>query len=403
MRTKQTAPWTRQFGLRERALPLMLVTFILACAPVAPSSPAPHPTEVGSATQRQVTPTLSDVSQAAAITSPVPLAPGLKIEVVADGLQLPANLAFAPDGRLFLTEVTAGTIRIIEQGRLLPEPAITLEVANDGEQGLLGMALAPDFDRTHHLYVYYSEPKEGVGLRNRVVRLTESGNRVSNLEVVLDNLPINNTLHNASHNGGRLAFGPDGKLYVTTGDIGKGLTAQDKQKLAGKILRINPDGSIPSDNPFPGSPVYALGLRNSYGIGFHPLTGVPYGTDNGPQGHDEVNRIEGGANYGSPDVNGIRNNPRFVDPIWDSGAERGGISGMTFYTGARFPQYGNDLLFCTFSSGRLRRLRLTGDRYETVQSQELLSDQCYLDVLTGPDGAIYMTSFNKVQRLVPAD
>jgi glucose/arabinose dehydrogenase len=219
---------------------------------------------------------------------------------------------------------------------------------------------------------------------------------------VLDDLPINNQFHNASHNGGRLAFGPDGKLYVTVGDIGRTLLAQDKGKLAGKLLRINPDGSIPADNPFPGSPVYALGLRNSFGITFHPRSGVPYVTDNGPEGHDEINRIQPGGNYGSPEVNGIRRNPRFVDPIWESHADRGGIAGLTFYTGSLFPQYRDNLLFCTFTSGRLRRLELGGPSDDQVLNEELLSDQCNLDVVTGPDGAIYFSSANRVLRLVPA-
>jgi len=321
---------------------------------------------------------------------------------VADGLQLPVNLAFAPDGRLFLTEVSRGAVRVIEHGQLVPEPVAVLQVANGGEQGLLGLALDPSFASNHYLYLFYSEPRDGQGWRNRVVRLTESGNRAADLQVVLDDLPINNHFHNASHNGGRIAFGPDGKLYVTVGDLGQGLTARDMKVLAGKLLRVNPDGSLPPDNPFPGSPIYALGLRNSYGITFHPLSGVPYLTDNGPDGHDEVNRIVPGGNYGSPEVNGIRHNPRFIDPIWESQAERGGIAGITFYSGRLFPQYQNDILFCTFTSGKMTRLQLGGPLFDQVTAEESLTNQCNLDLTIGPDGAIYFSSASQVQRLVPA-
>jgi glucose/arabinose dehydrogenase len=384
----------------------ILLATVSACAPPAPDAQAPRKGESRERPARQSKPTpAAAATPSGPLPPPPPLASGLKAELVADGLQLPANLTFAPDGRLFLTEVTLGTVRVIERGNLLAEPFAKIEVSRLGEQGLLGLALHPEYPRSPYVYAYYSQPRadrEGRGWRNRVVRLTDTGGKGADPQVILDDLPINNRFQNAGHNGGRLAFGPDGKLYVTVGDVGVTATAQDKGKLTGKLLRINPDGSVPADNPFPGSSVYALGLRNSYGITFHPLTGVPYVTDNGPSGHDEVNRIQPGGNYGSPEVNGIRKNPRYLDPLWESYAERGGIAGLTFYTGDLFPQYRNDLLFCIFVNGRLRRLRLEGTSYERVEAEELLSEQCNLDVVTGPEGAIYFSSFDKVQRLVPA-
>ncbi len=381
----------------RRYLDLILVSLMLSCnlkatpQPIVDRAPTTiADTQAGEATAK---PAPTSISR--------PTATGLTTELVADGLQLPVNLAFAPDGRLFLTEVSRGAIRVIEHGQLVPEPVALLDVANDGEQGLLGMSLDPSFNSNHYLYVFYSEPRDGKGWRNRVVRLTESSNRAAEPRVVLDDLPINNHFHNGSHNGGRLGFGPDGKLFVTIGDLGQGLTARDMKTLAGKLLRVNPDGSIPADNPFTGSPVYALGLRNSYGLTFHPQSGVPYLTDNGPDGHDEVNRIVQGGNYGSPEVNGIRHNPRFMDPIWESQAERGGIAGIAFYTGSLFPQFQNDLLFCTFTSGRLTRLRLGGSQLDQVLAEETLSNQCNLDVISGLDGAVYFTSINQVLRLIP--
>jgi aldose sugar dehydrogenase len=386
---------------------LLLCCLVAACAPATPSSPQAAPKQEATAgpVAGSVSDDDDDDGSAAAPVGPTPtsrpLARGLKTELVADGLQLPANLAFAPDGRLFLTEVTRGTVRVVDRGTLLSEPFATLEVSGRGEQGLLGLALDPDFARTRYVYLYHSQLGEKGG-RNRVVRLTDAGGSGTDLQVLLDNLPIGTKHHNAGHNGGRLAFGPDGKLYVTVGDTGDTMTAQDKGKLSGKLLRINPDGSIPADNPFGGSPVYAYGLRNSYGLGFHPISGVPYVTDNGPRGHDEVNRIRAGGNYGSPEVNGIRRNKRFVDPIWESGADRAGISGLAFYTGRLFPDYRDDLLFCSFTRGHLVRLRLAGADDDDVVKEELLSNECNLDVATGPEGAIYFTSITKVQRLVPA-
>jgi glucose/arabinose dehydrogenase len=332
-----------------------------------------------------------------------PVASGLKTELVADGLALPANLAFAPDGRLFLTEVSLGRVRIVQDGKLLPEPWAEVDEPVRNEQGLLGLALDPDFARNRYVYLYYSQvmPDQPKPWRNRVVRLTDAANKGTDPQVVLDDLPIGDKKFNGGHNGGRLAFGPDRKLWITLGDTGQTESAQNIDLWTGKLLRFNLDGSLPNDNPFRSSPVYAYGLRNSWGLAFHPLTGVPYVTENGGTRHEEVNRIRPGGNYGSPKVQGIAGDSRFLDPLWESYDERSGICGLTFYTGDLLPEYKNDLLFCTFTNSRLIRLRLGGADLDRVEQEELLSSECSLDVLTGPDGAIYFSTFNKVQRLVP--
>jgi glucose/arabinose dehydrogenase len=389
-----------RLGYGVFGLCLALLWLATACTQ-APAGGSAGPQKADRGRGATATPEAEAAVEARPTTTLSPLPANIRTETVADGLALPVNLAFAPDGRLFFTEVQRGTVRVIDHGQLVADPVLALDVANDGEEGLLGLALDPDFGRTHAIYLYYSQPRGGKGWRNRVVRVTEAANRAGDLQVVLDDIPINNHYLNASHNGGRVAFGPDGKLYVTVGDMGSTPTAQDHKSLAGKILRINPDGSIPADNPFPGSPIYALGLRNSYGLTFHPTTGALYATDNGPEGHDEVNRIVAGGNYGSPEVNGIRNNPRFIDPIWESHADRGGITGLTFYRAGLFPQYDGDLLFCTFTSGRLRRLHLGGAQLDQVQSEDVLSTDCNLDVANGPDGAIYIAAVNRILRLVP--
>ena len=416
-------PHRRRWGAVSRLLFVGLLLTLLACAPSAPSppvgtetapveparttdaadededegeeSPAPRLAKPTGRTERgQPTPT------------PVarPRATGLRTEPVVDGLQVPANLLFAPDGRMFLTEVSAGRVRIVDRGSLLAEPFVVVDEASRPENGLLGLVLDPDYASNRYVYLYYSQsrPNEVKPWRNRLLRYTDDDNRGTNVQVVLDDLPIGDKKFRGGHNGGRLAFGPDGKLYVTLGDTGAQETAQDPKALTGKLLRINPDGSVPSDNPFPGSPIFALGLRNAWGLAFHPLSGLPYVTENGGTHHDEVNLIRPGGNYGSPKVQGLKNDPRFLDPLWDSAFERGGISGLAFYTGDLFPQYKNDLLFCTFATSRLIRLRLSTPDYDRLDHEELLAEDCHLDPATGPDGAIYYSSVNRVQRLVPA-
>jgi glucose/arabinose dehydrogenase len=387
-----------------RLYPLLLLSLLLvalACTPAAPSRPtAERERESAASGRRQPAVSRPPGGHPGPTPVPRPLAGGLKTELVADGLNLPANLTFAPDGRLFLTEISLGRVRIIDRGTLLPEPFAQVDPASRPENGLLGLTLDPEFPRNGYVYLYYSQSNDDKPLRNRVVRFTDSGGKGTDMQVVMDGLPVANWRYNGGHNGGRLAFGGDGKLYVTVGDVGETKSAQQPDKLSGKLLRVNRDGSLPADNPSPGSPVYALGLRNAWGLAFHPLTGVPYVTENGDVGHDEVDRVEPGGNYRSPE-SGLTGDARFVDPIWDSGPEGGGISGITFYTGDLFPQYKNDLLFCIWNGGRLMRLRLGGASYDRVEQEEVLSDQCFLDVANGPDGAIYISSINKVQRLVP--
>jgi glucose/arabinose dehydrogenase len=269
--------------------------------------------------------------------------------------------------------------------------------------GLLGLALDPDFVVNHYVYLYYSEGQGGSSTRNRVVRFTDVGGTGTDMQVVLDDLPIGKKHVVGSHNGGRLGFGPDRTLYITLGDTGERGLVQKKDTLVGKVLRINRDGSIPADNPSPDSPLYALGLRNPWGLGFHPLSGAAYVTDNGPDGYDEINRIEAAGNYGWPERLGTHKHQRFIDPLWESGEDAEAVTGLTFYTGDLFPEYKHDLLFCTFTNGHLRRLRLKGRQYTEIDAEQLLSDQCHLDVATGPEGAIYVSSINKIHRLLPPD
>jgi aldose sugar dehydrogenase len=376
----------------------LIVGIAAACAPVAPPpAPSGGPTAVP---REQPAARPRDGQQ--------PLQP--IAESVLDGLKLPAALQFAPDGRLFFVEVNAGRIRVADGRRLQAEPFATLPVQQAAESGLLGLALDPDFGRNRWVYAFYSEgdpevPKRGV--RNRLVRFTDRDGIGVEMTPILGDLPANPKGGVLAHQGGAIAFGPDGKLYLSIGDTNKekGRVAQDPARLQGKILRVNPDGSVPADNPFAGSPVFALGFRNSWGLTFQPGTGTLFATENGNLSHDEINLVRAGSNHGWPHVEGMSGDPRFADPLWDSGSgkkSRRGMVGLTFYAGALFPELRDELLFCTFNDGVLHRAALEPPGYDRIGAISGLADDCRLGLTVGPDGAIYYSSVTQIRRLVPS-
>ena len=257
------------------------------------------------------------------------------------GVTFPSSLSFAPDGRLFFTQILEGKVRIASaQGDLQGEPFVTLPTTKGLEQGALGLALDPDFAQNHWVYVFYSESDpNNHPIRNRVIRFTEVDGHAEEVTAILGALPINQTTNfNGGHNGGRLLFGPDGKLYVSVGEMTRRNLVSSLSQPYGKILRINKDGTIPDDNPFGPNTTYALGFRNVFGFAFHPITGQLYATDNGPVGLDELNLVLPGHNYGFPTVDGgVSGVPGMDDPIWDSDQERLAISGTAFTPGHSSP------------------------------------------------------------------
>jgi glucose/arabinose dehydrogenase len=329
----------------------------------------------------------------------------VNIDTFVQGVQLPAALTFAPDGRLFFVEVNAGRVRVAENGVLQERPVATFPVQQASESGLLGLALDPSFETNHHVYVYYSEgdaAQPGRGLRNRVVRFVERKGEASDITPILDNLPVSESGMEDAHQGGALVFGPDGKLYVSVGDTGRSDLAQDLNATSGKVLRINADGSVPSDNPFPGSPVYALGFRNPWGMAVSPRTGGIYVSNNGNKSHDTIVLLQPRANYGWPLFEGGTDDPKFTSPVWDSGDgadSRNGITALALYEGAMFPEYRDSLFFCAFRTGKLRRLTLGGPDQDRVDAQQRLDAECRLGLAIGADGAIYTSSIDKILRL----
>ncbi len=233
----------------------------------------------------------------------------------------------------------------------------------------MGIALDPDFRTNGFVYIYYTYQEQG-RLWNRLVRLVDRNGRGEVDRVLIDRIPGASV-----HDGGRVKFGPDGKLYLTVGDAAVGDSAQNPNSLNGKILRLNPDGTVPPDNPFPGSPVDALGLRNPQGLAWHPLTRQLFASDHGPSGgppnccHDELNLIEPGGNYGWPAVFGVGGAPRFIDPVLESGTETWAPSGIDF--GVTGPVRG--VLFVAALRGQHLRLVWLGlPDFRRVEAQQVL-------------------------------
>ncbi len=363
-----------------------------------PLPPTPAPTATRQTRQAGSAVPTPAVTSAAAELSP-------RIETFISGLDTPWALDFAADGRIFISE-RPGRIRVVADGKLLPEPWIVLPVREVGEAGLLGLALDPDFLRNRFVYAAYTY-STATGLRNRLVRLREDPTTGKG---VLDAILFDDVLGNTTHDGGRVKIGPDGKLYWTMGDAQDTAAAQDLASPVGKILRLNRDGTMPDDNPFPGSPVYSYGHRNVQGLAWQPGTGRLYATEHGPSGgqgccRDEVNLIEPGKNYGWPVITGDQTRPGMVSPVIHSGtSETWAPAGATFVTAG--PWQGS-LLFTGLRGQTLYRLTLDpDDPARAIGLERLFVGQFgrLRDVVEGPDGALYILTSNGDGRgVLPAD
>jgi glucose/arabinose dehydrogenase len=316
-----------------------------------------------------------------------------RVETVVTGLEIPWSLNFAPDGRLFITE-RPGRVRIVTTGGN-SELALTVDdVFVQGESGVLGLALDPQFSQNRFVYVYYTASVAG-GAVNRIVRYRVVNSRLAERVVLLDNIPAATI-----HDGGRLRFGPDGLLYATAGDAAIPNFAQDVASIAGKILRITRDGTTPSDNRF-SSPVYTYGHRNPQGLDWHPTSGALWAVEHGQTGNDEVNTIRAGLNFGWPRIEGSETMPNMETPaaFYNPAIAP---SGASFYRGQRIPQFANNLFVATLRGTHL--LRLTVDNSGRVTAQERLLEETYgrlRDVISGPDGNLYFCTNNRDGRGTP--
>lgn len=329
----------------------------------------------------------------------------MKVETVASGLIVPWELAFAPDGRIFVTE-RPGRLRVIKNGRLQPEPLAEIrEVKHLGEGGLMGLALHPKFAQNRWLYLAYLYDNQGLNVR--VVRYRETGSGLTDQKIIIDGIGGASV-----HDGCALKFGPDGKLYITTGDKAERGLAQMMNSLCGKILRVNDDGSVPRDNPFVNQPgarpeIWSTGHRNPQGLDWQPGTNTLFSVEHGPSGFDgapggdELNIVEKGKNYGWPIIHHRETKEGLVAPLLEY-TPAVAPGGLAFYRGNKIPQWRNNLFFGCLRGARIVRVVLNGRR---VVSQENLIEGEYgriRAVASGTDGYLYFTTSNRDGRGRPA-
>jgi glucose/arabinose dehydrogenase len=303
---------------------------------------------------------------------------GLAAEAILSNLDTPWGMDFLPDGSIILVE-RPGVVSVFENGDR--QIVGSLPAVAQGEGGALGIALDPDFQATRHVFLYYTHA-DG----NRVSRFTLD-DTLAGEEVVIGEIPAAGI-----HNGGRIAFGPDGLLYITTGDAANPALAQDTTSLAGKFLRIRKDGSIPEDNPF-GNAVYSYGHRNPQGLAWHPETGRLYASEHGPNRMDEINLIEKGANYGWPEET-CTEAVRFRGPIRCYGDFTLAPTGAAFFQ--------DDLYVAGLRGNQLRRLRLTEDGTGLVSEDALFTDLGRLRIAVAHGGNLYFGTSNRDGRGSPA-
>jgi glucose/arabinose dehydrogenase len=335
-------------------------------------------------------------------------APELVDTVIQSGLSVPWDIAFAPDGRLFMTE-RMGSIVVFESAKPNAKRTAYLrvpDVHSMGEAGLMGIALDPSFAANGFVYVCASRMDAGEW-RNQILRYKAAADSLT-----FDRYIVRPGAMAASiHDGCRLRFGPDGKLWATMGENGNGRLAQDPASLNGKVLRMEPDGGVPADNPILAGTsartiAYSMGHRNPQSLAFQPGSSAIFEVEHGATTNDEINILVPGKNYGWPDQEGAGGAAKgFVDPIWTSGSVTYATSGATFVTGDAWGAWSGSLFVATLKEQDLRRFAVTGT---AVVAKEVLYDQKYgrlRSVVQGPDGALYVTTSNgsgdRIIRIAP--
>jgi glucose/arabinose dehydrogenase len=323
----------------------------------------------------------------------------LKAETVVSGLEVPWGIAFLPGGDWLVTE-RPGRVRLLRDGAIAGT-VLTLPIASGAEGGLLGIALSPTFEQDGFFYLYATVVVDGARV-NRVLRYRlDASHRVATLDrIILDRLP-----GAEFHDGGRLRFGPDGMLYVGTGDAREPSLAPSKTSLGGKILRLTPEGGVPSDNPFFPSPIFLLGVRNTQGFDWIDRSTMVV-TDHGPSGelgrtgHDEVSLARAGDDLGWPKIFGCATASGKVTPAltWEEAVPPGGAA---IYTGTAIPEWRGSLLIGTLRSKHLHRVEFDPENPRRVRRHEVYFQGDpptgfgrLRETIMGPDGELYVTTSN---------
>jgi glucose/arabinose dehydrogenase len=346
---------------------------------------------------------------------------GIRVETVATGLVAVWALQFAPDGRLFFTE-REGRVRTMSPGGVLdPEPWLAIEdrVLFRGESGVMGVALHPRFPEEPWVYVMYTSQENGT-LQNRISRFREVNGRAGEEEILIDGLAVQEG--GGSHSGGTLRFGADGMLYASTGDAFERQRSEDLDDLAGSVLRLTPEGGVPADNPTPGSPIWAHGVRNIHGLDWQPGTGALFAADHGPTGedgtrfHDRVVVLQEGRHHGWPRVIGAPGLPEYVDPIltFVPSAPPGDL---LFYDADLMPQLRGDLFVSLLGFQPAAAQALLRVRFEDADRPQFPTamERWFNDgdgtsaygrlrgMTVGPDGALYIGTSNRDGRQFARD
>lgn len=324
-----------------------------------------------------------------------------RVEIVAGNLEVPWAFAFLPGGENVLVTERPGRVRIIEKGILRGEPVHTIaDVEPSSESGLMDLSLHPNFAENKFLYLAYAY--RGDGKRVRVVRFRFDAGKFTEPKTIIEDIPAA-----PNHAGTRARFGPDGKLYITTGDATDKAIAQQTASLGGKTLRLNDDGTIPPDNPFVGNKnyrpeIWTVGHRNAQGLAWSP-EGLMFQTEHGPSGFDgrgggdEVNIVERGKNYGWAIVSHKESKPDLESPLLEYTPACAPASGM-FYSGKLFPEFKGNFLFGCLRGERIIRVQLDDRK---VVGQENLLEEKYgriREMAEAPDGSIWFSTSNRDGR-----
>lgn len=306
------------------------------------------------------------------------------VRTLTTGLAVPWGVAFLPDGRGVVTERDSGRVLVVDakSGKAIPIGTIEMTAPNV-EAGLLGVAVSPTFTDDHLLYFYVSTPED-----NRIVRATWDGGLVAEPQTILDGIPLG-----PIHDGGRLAFGPDGYLYASTGETGNRDLSQDKSSLAGKILRITPEGKPAPGDPFGNSPIYSYGHRNVQGLAWDDA-GHLWASEFGDSTFDELNLIEPGNDYGWPLFEGRGDDPRYTDPkvVWNT--DDASPSGLAYTDG--------HLWLAALRGQRLWRIDVDGTSASNPTDYFVGNYGRLRTVVVAPDGKLWVTTSNKDGRGVPS-